>query len=91
MTTPGDIHSLALYAPGGPVNPDPCGYLEVIILNAGIHECDCIISPAELQVKTGSILQTAETLKECDVDLEDLREGPVYVLRNMNTEWLRPT
>lgn len=78
---PGDTVDLALDAPGSGAGRSVAGTLRCIILNAG-SEYDLMIHPAEDHGEVDWVLS------ECDLTLEGLREGPVYVLRNCQHEQL---
>lgn len=76
---PGQQVIYNLNEPGGS-RPRVLGDIGCIVLNAGT-EYDLIISPAELaDADNRECLEGM--LRRCDVNLEDLREGAVYVLRN---------
>lgn len=90
MIKPGDRKKLAVYAPGGPVNPNPIGWVDVIVLSVSGGEADVILDPRV--VDNVWLMEGAITLfKSADVDLKDLRQGRVYVIANMNTAWLHDT
>ena len=60
------------------------GELEAIVLHAGPGETDVMLLPSD-----ANLADAAEILPEVELTLAGLREGAVYVLRNMNNEWLR--
>jgi hypothetical protein len=76
----GDTVDVTIFEPGGAV-PREAGRIRGIVLNAGA-EYDVIIHPAE------DTEDVAHTLFLCDMSLDDVREGPVHVLRNCQPEWL---
>lgn len=76
----GDRVVVTLTEPGG-ATARPVGFVHGIVLNAGA-EFDVIVSPGE------DTEDLEHTLFLCDLSLEDVREGPVYVLRNCQPEQL---
>ena len=84
-TTPfknGQAVTLAIMSPGGP-SDRIAGQVRGIILNTGRYESDVMLVPDD-----DNIEDARDLLAEEGLPLDDLREGPVYVLRNMNNEWL---
>lgn len=78
--TPGSTASLRLIAPGGPGTF--VGEIMVMVLGS---EADYIAPGAEVDVivHPGEDLENvADLLERCDMTLDDIQVGPVYVLRN---------
>lgn len=69
----GDDVVTTLIAPGG----GTVDYVRGLVLHAGEHELDMVIHPGE------DFDRLCESFAKCDMKLEDLKEGPVYVLRNV--------
>lgn len=70
----------------GPATPyPPVGTVHGIILVASQHECDVLIHPEE-----DNLLEANELLERVGFadGISEIQEGPVYVLRSMNVEWL---
>ena len=88
---PGTRVEVKMFAPGGPIPQVPVAVVQGIILNTSAgQEYDVLISPAYNQ-SPETKEHLAWIISECDMDLEEIREGPVYVLRNMNREWISLT
>jgi hypothetical protein len=64
------------------------GDVGCFVLNAGA-EYDLIISPGEYADDDERECLNGLFVEAADLDLEDFREGPVYVLRNMQEHHIR--
>lgn len=89
---PGARLTVALMEPGGAVGRE-VGTVSGFVLNAGAvrpayREFDLILNPAEYATEDARE-ELDHMLFLCDLTLDDLREGPVYVLRNCQPEWVR--
>lgn len=89
MIKKGDFVTVTLPEPGPVVPRRWCEPINCIVLNAGEYECDLIISPAEYD-GDDRLEDLATALHEAGLEsFDDIKEGPVYVLRNCNTEWVK--
>lgn len=59
------------------------GAIEAFVLNAGRYESDVIIVPSE-----DNLVVAREILADADVNLDELLEGAVYIMRNVSNETL---
>lgn len=81
---PGRPGLLDILAPG-PGNK-VIGQVEAIVLN-GTEYIDGEIDVILLPMSEDERARVRELLARVDIDLDDLSEGPVRVMRNMNAEW----
>lgn len=83
---PGDAVRVDIVEPGSGYRSLVAGHVYGFVLNAG-GEYDVIISPAEY--RDADDREDLERLfRRCDVALADLAEGPVFILRNCQPEWM---
>lgn len=76
----GDHVLFQLRSPGG--SAETCRVLlevECIVLGDGQWEHDLLIHPGQL---ADGLEDINDALVQCDMCLDDIQEGPVYVLRN---------
>lgn len=76
------VHALLLE----PGTGSGVGLVRAFVLNASRYESDVVLMPQG----EDDVDDMRDMFRDADIDLEELLEGPVYVLRNMNNEWLRP-